>query len=381
MIVHHFMMQGCYVRLLLRDGKRPVAYLPDSREEVEPMHLKQNAQIIEAPPGPLGPRPVVLSRPLIQCWLPEEEWQRWWWAGVVSSGRKALLERIEQEILDREADPDFTDLLIGADLGDEPPALTDGSGEVDWRQIMRIGDRAKRHLTESLRGRLAAAREQENPFDPGVKPRKGTFDPELDGRRARAAHDAEFRNAIPCTFRDPDEETEEAPDPDPSAGTTHRIAHGRPPTYWDGEGQLRMGALPEFLDGEVEIVSIRLNSVMGDLKSVRARRDGDVIRYRVVDEYQECAEDGELINDYTWRPEESSLPLTIDEVKDLLWSIEADGYGQIFTKAWEEQLDGPIEDYENDFYYLLSDFYHGLQGWLEERFDEWKRRKIAGLDG
>ena len=73
--------------------------------------------------------------------------------------------------------------------------------------------------------------------------------------------------------------------------------------------------------------------------------------------------------------------MTVDEIKQLLWSIEADGWGQIFTKAWEEQLYGPIEDYENDFYYLLSDFYHGLQRWLEERFEEWKRRKIAETNG
>jgi hypothetical protein len=187
---------------------------------------------------------------------------------------------------------------------------------------------------------------------------------------------------IPCTFGDPDEvEQEDGEEPASDRAVVARVAAGRPPTYWDGDGQLRMGALPEFLEGEVEIVSIRLNSVMGDLKSVRARRDGDRIRYRVVDEYHERDEHGELINGYSCQPDESSLPLTVEEIKELLWSIEFDGYGQIFTRTWEEQLDGPIEDYENDFYYLQSDFYHGLQQWLHKQFDDWKRRKIAKMNG
>ncbi len=381
MIVHHLMMHGRYVRLLLRSGKRPLAYLPDSREEVEPMALKGQAEMIAPPPGPLGPRPVVLSYRLVQCWLPEEEWPRWRMAGVIPAGQRAMIERIEREILDLEAQPDFADLLIGSDLGDEPPALQHPLDGVDWRDIMAIGDEAMRRTIESFREAAAPGAGEADPPPGGGCRRRGRFDPELDARRSRAAHEAEFRNAIPCTFGDPDEDQdddEEEPASDRAVVT--RVASGRPLTYWGGERQPCRGALPEFLEGEVEIVSIRLNSVMGDLKSVRARRDGDKIRYRVVDEYHECDEHGELINDFSCRPDESSLPLTVDEIKELLWSIEVDGYGQIFTKAWEEQLDGPIEDYENDFYYLLSDFYHGLQRWLEERFDDWKRRKIAEMN-
>ena len=377
MIVHHFMMKGRYVRLLLRKGKRPVAYLPDSREEVDPKDLAQHARIIEAPPGPLGPRPVAVSYRLAQCWLPEEEWPHWNMAAL-NAGRQALIERIEREILDLEAYPEFADMLIGPDLGEEPPSLRHPLDGVDWRDILAIGDEAMRRTIASLRKVADSGAGAAAPAPGESRRRRGRFDPDLHARRGRAAHDAEFRNAIPCTFGDPEEEQEDdGGEPASDRAVVARVAVGRPPSYWGGEGQLRLGALPEFLEGEVEIAGIRLNSVMGDLMSVRARPDGDKIRYRVVGEYHECDENGELINEFTWLPEESSLPLTIDEVKKLLWSIESDGYGKIFTKAWEEQLDGPIEDYENDFFYLLSDFYHGLQGWLEEQFVEWKRRKIA----
>ena len=106
---------------------------------------------------------------------------------------------------------------------------------------------------------------------------------------------------------------------------------------------------------------------MGDVISIRARKEGDTIHYRVVDEYQdECGPFYEL------EPTTSSRPLTLAEVKDLLWSIEVESYGHLFMQGWREQLDGDIADYENDFYFIRSEFYDGLQAWLEESFEEWK---------
>ena len=60
----------------------------------------------------LGPRPVALSIPLLEGWLPEEEWKRWRGAVHVQSGRTALLERIEREIVELESDPEFSTHLI-----------------------------------------------------------------------------------------------------------------------------------------------------------------------------------------------------------------------------------------------------------------------------
>lgn len=163
----------------------------------------------------------------------------------------------------------------------------------------------------------------------------------------------------------------------------------RPATYWDGRGLVQGSAsaqrvdpavpwgaageaLPALDEGEVEIVMIGMRSVMGDVVSVRALREGDKIRYRVVDEYEECDEEGKVIPRYNCEPEESSAPLTLEEVKSLLWSIHVEGYGQIFEQAWREQMDGHIDDYENDFYFMESDFYSRLQEWLERQFKRWK---------
>ena len=178
----------------------------------------------------------------------------------------------------------------------------------------------------------------------------------------------------------------------------------RPASYWTGGGLVQGGPhvqrvasampwsamgeyLPPLADGEVEIVMIGMHSTMGDVISVRARRDGDHIRYWVTDEYEEgeVDEDDEEENHekkgvsrYDFNPRESTLPLTIGEVEGLLWSIRVDGWGQIFEKAWLDQSDGKeLETFENDFYFIESDFYEGLQGWLEERFAEWKTRQLG----
>ena len=336
-----------YVRLLARPGKKPLAYHPGTRELVEPPELKFGGQMIDEPPGPLGPRPLTAnSQMLIQCWLPEEEWGRWWQAGRFRAGTKAVIERIEREILELEARPDFEHLLIDPRLMDDDLPACD--------------------LYEEEQ--LEVVAEEPCPPEETAPSRAGSYDPELEERRRKASWRAIIKAAIPCTFEEPEEEE----DGDPDEPDTHRVAVGRPPTYWDWEVRRPRGALPDFEDGEVEIVSIRLNSTMGDLISVRACPDGDMIRYRVVDEYDELDADGKVMTRYSCRPAESSLPLTLNEVKRLLWSVSCDGSGQIFKTAWEEQLDGPIEDYQNDFYYLLSDFYDGLQAWLLKRFEQWK---------
>jgi hypothetical protein len=127
--------------------------------------------------------------------------------------------------------------------------------------------------------------------------------------------------------------------------------------------------LPALEDGEVEIVMIGFRSVMGDVTSVRAKKAGNGILYNVVDENF-----GEI--GYKFEPHESSHPLTFGQITDLLWSIEAADYGPIFLKDWEGGCDDDFEDYEQDAYLLSSDFYDGLQEWLDQRFDEWKKQKI-----
>jgi len=167
-------------------------------------------------------------------------------------------------------------------------------------------------------------------------------------------------------------------------------ANAHPVTYWDGRGLFKGDAscqrvspavvqglvgeyLPALEDGEVEIVMIGFQSAMGDVTSVRAKKAGHVILYSVVDEYDS---EGEGKTGYKFEPHESSHPLTFGQITDLLWSIEIADYGPIFLKAWEGGCGDDIEDYEQDAYVLSSDFYEGLQGWVDQRFDEWKKQKI-----
>ena len=53
---------------------------------------------VEPPPGPLGMRPVMLSRSLLNLWLEPEVADKYAYAMFVSSGPKILLEKIETVI-------------------------------------------------------------------------------------------------------------------------------------------------------------------------------------------------------------------------------------------------------------------------------------------
>ena len=63
--------------------------------------------------------------------------------------------------------------------------------------------------------------------------------------------------------------------------------------------------LPEREGGEVEIACISLTSVTGDLISIRARRSGSRIVYRIVDEYD---------THFRFKPRTSREPLSMGEL-------------------------------------------------------------------
>jgi len=101
--------------------------------------------------------------------------------------------------------------------------------------------------------------------------------------------------------------------------------------------------------------------------SVRAKINKQYITYHVVDEYE---------NFYQFKPKRSRKPLTNSQIRSLLWSIEVEGYGQIFTHHWDSMLENKDPAaFEDDFYTLNSPFYPGLQDWLEDWFWEWKATK------
>lgn len=155
----------------------------------------------------------------------------------------------------------------------------------------------------------------------------------------------------------------------------------RPSTYWPGEwatgltqttsswerwaktgGQpedmpnvtvppaLRYGGsdLPRFQGEEVEIARIELDSTLGDVTSLRAKRTKRGILYRLVDEY------GTRFK--LPRRQASHIPLTMRELVDLLANAQADE-GLDFGKGFP--------DWYRDSYFVRSDGSENREHWVE----------------
>ena len=170
----------------------------------------------------------------------------------------------------------------------------------------------------------------------------------------------------------------------------------RPDTYWNGKGQDKGDAtfqrvspatplglvgeyLPELEPGEVEIAMIGMHSVMGDVISVRARKTDGLIRYCAVDE-AEIGYAADESSQYSCIPETSTEPLTYEELGELLWSLNSGGY-RIFAGSWDAERKGSDLPLERDnFFTLSSDFYEGLNEWLDERYEQWRRESDPNSD-
>jgi hypothetical protein len=325
MRIRHFILNDRYVKLFIgRPPGKVFAYCPATRERVDPRALVEDGQQCEKPPAllSLGERSCPFDE--VKLWLPEEEWPQWERIRQVRYGGNAIIRAVENKINHLEKRSDFETLLIDPDPspGERPVA--------EW-----IADEA------------------DLPDD---------FCPETEDDR-------------------------------------------HPGTYWNGGGLLVEGDLPGLLDGDVEIAVIAMFSAMGDVISIRAQRHGDKIRYYAVDEYDEkdCIEvvgrdgdidersvpllneEGRVVSKYNCSPSETSEPLTLGEMKDLLDTFSADDYGRVFETAWWEQFEHDpgedfkeaIKNYRNDYYLISSDFYSGLDEWLGEKFEKWKREQIG----
>lgn len=121
--------------------------------------------------------------------------------------------------------------------------------------------------------------------------------------------------------------------------------------------------LSDTSDGEVEIARVELQSVTGDVFSVRARPDGDQIRYRIADEYEAA---------FIVEPEVSDRPLTLGELIGLLDGVSSpDDYGEacnggLVEGFWQYTLDVGEESAEeaaafataeSAFYPMLGAYY------------------------
>ena len=132
-------------------------------------------------------------------------------------------------------------------------------------------------------------------------------------------------------------------------------------SVWGGE------YLPGMLEGEVEIARVSLKSTTGDQISVRACKQGDTIRYRVVDEYE---------SDFELPIEESERPFSLGEMIDFVDRAEQTGYdytGGLIQIYWEDPFGsyGSIEE-RLDFVSAESGFYPELKSYYEELGEAWR---------
>ena len=130
---------------------------------------------------------------------------------------------------------------------------------------------------------------------------------------------------------------------------------------------LRSGEdLPDSSRGEIEIARLTYTrTVHCEVTSIRARRKGGRIHYRVVDEYA---------TEIWCGIESSDAPLTLGELIDL---IEKSSAGESREGLYFGDLDWRVgngeatpEDLE-DFIEVSSTFYPEIERWYEEAFREW----------
>ena len=129
--------------------------------------------------------------------------------------------------------------------------------------------------------------------------------------------------------------------------------------------------LPGYRTNELEIARASLESVTGDVVSIRARLlDNGRIAYRVEDEYE---------TKFSWLPATSAQPLTMGELISLIDSVgragEPDAIPGLtsYFRDYNYRYDTTLESLETyvHFVHVSSLYYHELQRWYEEEACEW----------
>lgn len=144
--------------------------------------------------------------------------------------------------------------------------------------------------------------------------------------------------------------------------------------------QLRSGEdLKPVAHREVEIARITLDSVHGEVTSIRARSRNGRILYRV---------DDETANDFGYKihikPGSSTLPLTMQQLIGLIDTAQSEGMVGLVTPHWFRVLrvDGSGYSEAVDFVRISSYFYPLLGAWyavrLREIAEQRKRAAVAG---
>jgi hypothetical protein len=139
------------------------------------------------------------------------------------------------------------------------------------------------------------------------------------------------------------------------------------PSFMGGE------YLPDYVEGEVEIARIELQSTTADVISIRAKNDGDRIEYSVVDEYE---------TDFNVSPKISERPLTLAELIGLIDGASEEGsLGLYYTQMNYEGGERSIEwlDQMRHFTRVESVFYPQLNLRYEKILSLWYENEKAKL--
>lgn len=134
---------------------------------------------------------------------------------------------------------------------------------------------------------------------------------------------------------------------------------------WGRIHPLCMGGeyLPDCGAGEVEIARLELRSTTGDVISIRARRQGKAIRYRIADEYG---------TDFVQQRKTSRRPLTLGE---LVRFIDGSGHPDLAVGLAlcynEMNADGGDREHLRHFTTVRSALYPQLEDHYERVFAGW----------
>ena len=151
------------------------------------------------------------------------------------------------------------------------------------------------------------------------------------------------------------------------------------PTLSDASRSIRGSIHPWFMGGEylpplrpneVEIARVTLRSVTMDVFSIRARRAGKRIYYRLVDEYMEQ----EPPERFVVKPKWSKKPLTMRQVVSI---IDENG----LIDEWRDlNFDGTNVDHIFDFAIASSEFYPQIAEYYDTQNEAWRVEKNKELE-
>ena len=151
------------------------------------------------------------------------------------------------------------------------------------------------------------------------------------------------------------------------------------PTLSDAARSMRGSIHPWFMGGEylpplrpneVEIARVTLRSVTMDVFSIRARRAGERIYYRLVDEYLEQ----EPPERFVVKPKWSKKPLTMRQMVSI---IDENG----LIDEWRDfNFDGTNVDHIFDFATASSEFYQQIAEYYATQNEAWRVEKNKDLE-